>query len=286
MKEEFPLPLLLGTLRLAKSTFYYHAGREKTDRYADVRPLVREIFGRTKNGCGYRQVRMALRNEQGLAISRKTVNRLMREEGLACRIRRKRYDSSVGPAGKAAGNVLARNFSASSPFEKIATDVTEFAFPWGKAYLSPVMDLYNNEIVAWDVSRSPNLASVDRMLERLFEKLPAGAKPVFHSDQGWQYRQKSYRLRLEKRGVIQSMSRKATCLDNACVEGFFGHLKDEFYRGQKYPDFETFRSEIDSYIRHWNRTRYQECLHGLSPEGFRILGIRRKKRTKAKPRSL
>lgn len=250
-----------------------------------MRPLVREVFGRTRNGCGYRQVRMALRNEQGLAISNKTVNRLMREEGLSCRIRRKRYDSSVGPAGKAAPNVLARNFSASRPFEKIATDVTEFSFPWGKAYLSPVMDLYNNEIVAWDVSRSPNMASVDRMLGDLFERIPEGARPVLHSDQGWQYAQKSYRLKLKAKGIVQSMSRKATCLDNACIEGFFGHLKDEFYKGQGYPDFETFKSEIDSYIRHWNASRYQECLHGLSPEGFRLAGMREKKRTKARPRS-
>lgn len=271
---------MLETLGLAKSTFYYHASRERVDRYADIRPLICEIFGRTRNGCGYRQVRLALRYEQGLRISRKTVNRIMREEGLLCRIRRKKYSSHRGEVGKVAKNLLGRDFHAEGPLMKVATDVTEFRQPWGKAYLSPVFDMYNNEVVSWDVSRSPNMAQVDRMLEGLFESLEQrgggkGQETLFHSDQGWLYQQKSYQLKLEEHGITQSMSRKATCLDNAACEGFFGHMKDEFFRGQRFPDYDTFKAELDEYITYWNTGRYQECLDGMTPEAFRLAGGRR-----------
>lgn len=132
--------------------------------------------------------------------------KLMREEGLRCRIRRKRYDSYRGEQGEAAGNILDRDFAAEAPMTKLATDVTEFKVAGAKAYLSPVMDLYNNEIVAWSVARSPNFAQTLEMLEDLGPRLEGPA--LLHSDQGWQYRQLAYQRRLEEMGVTQSMSRK------------------------------------------------------------------------------
>ena len=119
-----------------------------------MRPLIHEIYRRTRNGMGYRQVRLALIQEQGLAISRKTVWKLMREEGLFCRIRRKHYNSYKGEVGKMAENLLNRDFQADRPFQKLTTDVTEFALRDGKAYLSPVMDLCGNKIVSWSVKKS------------------------------------------------------------------------------------------------------------------------------------
>ena len=220
-RREWPLALVLEKLGLKRSTFYYHLSHPGRDRYADVRPLVREAFSRTANGMGYRQVALALRNERGLRISGKTVLRLMREEGLRCRIRRRRYSSYRGDQGKAARNVLDRDFSSDAPMRKLVTDITEFHQPWGKAYLSPVMDLYNNEIVAWSVSERPNMAQINEMVAMLEPRLDGPA--LLHSDQGWQYQQRSYQLKLAELGIVQSMSRKATCLDNACMEGFFGH---------------------------------------------------------------
>ena len=171
---------MLEKLDLKRSTFYYYLSHPKRDRYADVRPLVREAFSRTANGMGYRQVALVLRNEQGLCISGKTVLRLMREEGLLCRIRRKRYSSYKGGQGKTARNVLDRDFSSDAPMRKLVTDVTEFSQPWGKAYLSPVMDLFNNEIVAWSVSRRPSMAQVDEMMAMLEPRLEGPA--LLHSD--------------------------------------------------------------------------------------------------------
>lgn len=271
----FELPRVLKALKLAKSTYYYNLSHPKPDHYADVRPLIHEIYRRTRNGMGYRQVRLALVQEHGLAISPKTVWKLMREEGLFCRIRRKHYNSYLGEVGKAADNLLNRDFKADAPFEKLATDVTEFALPGCKAYLSPVMDLCGNRIVSWSVKKNQNMGLINEMLDGLFEQLPEGAEPLFHSDQGWQYQMKPYQKKLEKHGLTQSMSRKATCLDNACMEGFFGHLKDELYRGQLFESFEQFEKELGDYIEYWNTRRYQEALGGLSPAQFQAqcLGV-------------
>lgn len=257
-------------MKLPKSTYYrYIDGRNpKNDRYEDVRPLMRKIFARTPNGMGYRQVRMALKHEKGLAISGKTVLKLMRQEGLFFKYRRKKYDSYKGEQGRIANNILGRNFNATHPLEKLVTDVTEFAVAGAKAYLSPVMDLYNNEILSWSVSTHPNMLQINEMMDKLESKLD-GTTCIMHSDQGWQYQQLSYQLRLKRLGITQSMSRKATCLDNACMEGFFGHLKDEFYRGRKFESFEQFKIELDEYINYWNKNRYQEVLNEMTPVEYR-----------------
>lgn len=256
---------MLGKLGLPKSTYYRYAGgrNPKADRWADVRPLLREAFSRAPNGMGYRQVAMVLENELGFSISGKTALKLMREEGLRCRIRRKRCDSYRGEEGKVAKNVLDRDFTAEGPMKKLVTDVTEFKVAGGKAYLSPVMDLYNNEIVAWSVARSATMAQTMEMLDGLEPLLRGPA--LLHSDQGWQYQQLSFQKRLERMGLTQSMLRKATCLDNACMEGFFGHLKDEFFRGREFDSFDSFREQLDSYIVYWNTRRYQARLKGMTP---------------------
>ena len=264
--------MVLRKAGVAKSTYYRNRSLPRIDRYSDVRPLIREIFTRTPNGMGYRQVRLAILHKQGLCISGKTVLKLMHEEGLRCRIRRKRYNSYVGPVGKSAPNILNREFEATRPMEKLATDVTEFAVAGGKAYLSPVMDLYNNEIVAWSISKSPNYSQINEMLDMLQPKVLAPA--LLHSDQGWQYQMLQYQRRIEEMGITQSMSRKATCLDNACMEGFFGHLKDEFYRGQSFATYEEFKRGLDDYIRYWNAGRYQVGLKGMTPVQYRGHSIR------------
>lgn len=260
---------MLDKLELPKSTYYRYAGGKnpKDDRWVSVRPFVREAFSRTPNGLGYRQIMMILKAEQSISISGKTALKLMREEGLICRIKRKRYNSYQGEQGKVAKNILNRNFTTKAPMKKLVTDVTEFKVAGGKAYLSPVMDLYNNEIVAWSVSRSPNMAQTMEMLDELEPLLQGPA--LLHSDQGWQYQQLSFQNRLEKMGLTQSMSRKATCLDNACMEGFFGHMKDEFFHGQEFDSFDSFKEQLDSYITYWNTRRYQVRLKGMTPVQYR-----------------
>lgn len=233
-----------------------------------MRPLLHEAFARTRNGMGYRQIALVLRNEHGLAVSGKTVLKLMREEKLFCKIRKARYNSYKGEIGSIAQNILNRDFCADEPMRKLATDITEFNVAGQKAYLSPVMDLFNNEIISWSIERYQTFPMIKEMIEGMRIKLD-GKPSVLHSDQGWQYQHRYFQDALTDMGITQSMSRKATCLDNACIEGFFGHLKDEFYKHQTFNDFDSFKAELNAYIHYWNKQRYQVKLNGLSPEQFR-----------------
>ena len=131
----------------------------------------------------------------------------------------------------------------------------------------------SKEIVAWDVSRSPDLGQQKRLLAMLAERLPAGAEPILHSDMGWQYQHQWWRGELERLGIRQSMSRKGNCLDNAATEQVFGHLKDEFYRGREFDSYEQFKRELDAYIIHWNTRRRQIRLEGRTPEEFRSMSL-------------
>lgn len=187
---------------LARSTYFYHLSHPERVTRADLEPLVGEIWGRTPNGCGHRQIRMCLVHEFGRKVSAKSVLRVMRRMGLRCAIRSrnpwKRYNSYRGDEGGHVHNLLKRDFDAARPFSKLGTDVTEFKVAGSKAYLAPVYDMASKEIVAWDVSRSPDLGRQRRPFAMLAERLPAGAEPILHSDMGWQYQHRWWRVFLVK----------------------------------------------------------------------------------------
>lgn len=170
-------------------------------------------------------------------------------------------------------NLLNRDFTADRPWVKLGTDVTEFRVADGKAYPAPVYDMGSKEIVAWDVSRHPDMAQQWRLLAMLEEKLPEDADPIPHSDMGWQYRHRWWRDRLAGLNIRQSMSRKGNCIDNAATEQVFGHLKDEFYAGREFASYEQFKNELDAYIIHWNTKRRQIRLEGHTPEEFRNMSL-------------
>ena len=239
--------------------------------------MVAEIWERTANGCGHRQIHMCLVHEFGQKVSAKSVLRVMRRMGLRCPIRAgnpwRGYSSYRGDAGGGVPNLLKRDFTAGKPFEKLGTDVTEFKVAGGKAYLAPVYDMASKEIVAWDVSRHPDMGQQRRLLAMLEARLPGGANPILHSDMGWQYQHQWWRDELERLGIRQSMSRKGNCLDNAATEQVFGHLKDEFYRGREFDSYEQFKRELDAYIIHWNTRRRQIRLEGYTPEEFRSMSL-------------
>ena len=183
-----------------------------------------------------------------------------------------------GPPRRAGGstfeNLIARDFGAEGPWQKLGTDVTEFRCSFGKAYLAAAYDFGSKEIVAWSVSRHPDVAQQEEMLAMLLAAKPEGARPVLHSDMGWQYQHASYVGALERGGFAQSMSRKGNCIDNAATEQVFGHIKDEFFRGCDWDDFEAFKRDLESYIGHWNHVRRQVGLRGLTPAEFRERALR------------
>jgi transposase InsO family protein len=182
----------------------------------------------------------------------------------------RRYRSYKGEVGKIAPNVLQRDFKADKPNQKWVTDVTEFSLFGTKLYLSPILDLFNGEIVSYSISERPTFQQTMDMLDKAFTKIPDNTSLILHSDQGWQYQMKRYQHRLQKKGIIQSMSRKGNCYDNSVMENFFGLLKSELLYLQGFKSIEHFRMELEDYIDYYNNKRIKCKLKGLSPVHYRI----------------
>ncbi|EIH12470.1 IS3 family transposase [Escherichia coli] len=260
---------LLKAAGLARSTLYYQLSLQKAkDKYADVKQLIASIFHEHRGCYGYRRIHCELQ-KRGLKFSGKTVRKLMQQLGLKSPVRLKKYRSYRGNMGLAAENILQRQFKAEAPCEKWVTDITEFRAGGQKLYLSPILDLFNGEIVAWETACRPTEELVKRMLNKGLESLAEGEKPLLHSDQGWHYRIKSYQSALADRGLVQSMSRKGNCLDNAVMENFFGHLKEEMYYRRDYRNVEELENAVNEYITYWNQKRIKLSLGGLSPVEYR-----------------
>ena len=265
----YPLKDLLKLSGLARSTFYYYLKPNDTDKYKKIKDEILDIFNQNKGRYGYRRILSVLK-QKGYTINHKTVLNLMNELNIQGKQRKNgRYNSYKGEVGRVADNLLKRDFAASKPFEKLTTDVTEFKVCDDKVYLSPVMDLYNREIVSYSISLSPNLWQIREMLDGLFKKLPADAKPLFHSDQGWQYQHAEYQRLLKKHNIIQSMSRKGNCMDNGAMENFFGRLKVEMFYGEKFESVNAFIDELKRYIDYYNNERISMKLKGMSPVQYR-----------------
>ncbi|WP_407231420.1 IS3 family transposase [Escherichia coli] len=260
---------LLKAAGLARSTLYYQLSLQKAkDKYADVKQLIASIFHEHRGCYGYRRIHCELQ-KRGLKFSGKTVQKLMQQLGLKSPVRLKKYRSYRGNMGLAAENILQRQFKAEAPCEKWVTDITEFRAGGQKLYLSPILDLFNGEIVAWETACRPTEELVKRMLNKGLESLAEGEKPLLHSDQGWHYRIKSYQSAPADRGLVQSMSRKGNCLDNAVMENFFGHLKEEMYYRRDYRNVEELENAVNEYITYWNQKRIKLSLGGLSPVEYR-----------------
>jgi putative transposase len=164
---------------------------------------------------------------------------------------------------------LNRDFKAIQPNKKWATDVTEFNVSGKKLYLSPIIDLFNQEIISYELTEKPVFNQVLIMLKKAFKKLPKESNLTLHSDQGWQYKMKQYQYLLEQRGIKQSMSRKGNCLDNAIIENFFGILKSELFYLKKYDSIIQLKKEIQEYINYYNTERIKSNLKGMSPTQYR-----------------
>lgn len=193
--------------------------------------------------------------------------------GLKSIIRKKRkYNSYKGTVGIIADNLLERNFKADKPNEKWVTDVTEFKVNDEKLYLSPIVDLFNGEIISYSLARHPVFSQVVEMLDKAFAKIPNNTNLILHSDQGWQYQMKQYQHLLHQKGIRQSMSRKGNCIDNACAENFFGLLKSELYyiKEKDYKSIEELENDIIEYIDYYNNKRIKGKLKGMSPVNYRI----------------
>jgi putative transposase len=267
------LPVLLTAARLSRSTFYYQAKVFETgDKHAGLKSRIKAVYERHKGRYGYRRITAELR-QSGHAVNHKTVQRLMDGLGLKSLVRPKRYRSYRGQS-VSSPNVLDRQFDAARPNEKWVTDVTEFNVRGAKLYLSPVMDLYNGEIVTFEIQERPLYSLVGNMLKKALSKLKGrAAAPLLHSDQGWHYQMPAYRKQLSAHGLTQSMSRKGNCLDNAAMESFFGTLKSEFFYLNKFADIEELKTGLRGYIHYYNHHRMKLKLNSLSPVQYRTQAL-------------
>lgn len=234
------------------------------DKYGELKEQITIIYSENKGRYGYRRITQELCN-RGYHINHKTVQRLMKQLGIACHVRMKKYKSYKGEVGKIVPNLLERNFEAENPNLKWVTDVTEFSLFGQKLYLSPILDLCSRDIVSYTLYDHPVLNMVTEMLDKAFVKIPDGTKLILHSDQGWHYQHKRYQWLLKEKGIQQSMSRKGNCLDNAVIENFFGLLKSELLYLQQFESMEHFKAELIEYMDYYNNRRIKAKLKGLPP---------------------
>ena len=265
LRQRYGLELLLDIAQLPRATYYYHIKRQTApDKYLDAKAAITAIYHENRGRYGYRRITAELRR-RGFGLNHKTVQRLMQELDLVCRVRMKKYKSYKGEVGKIVPNLLERKFEAEKPNQKWVTDVTEFHLFGQKLYLSPILDLCSRDIVSYSLSDKPVLSMVTNMLVEAFAQIPDGTNLILHSDQGWQYQHKQYQRLLEKKGIRQSMSRKGNCLDNAVIENFFGLLKSELLYLQKFHSMEHFKAELADYLDYYNNRRAKAKLKGLPP---------------------
>jgi putative transposase len=260
---------VLQLVGMKRSTFYYQQqALQNGDKYAELKSAIQATYDQHKGRYGYRRITAAV-SQAGHAVSHNTVQRLMVQSGLKSLVRIKKYKSFKGEFNAAAPNVLERDFKAKAPNEKWVTDVTEFKVAGTKVFLSPIMDLCTGEIVAYETDTRPSLSMVIGMLKQALGKLGADEKTILHSDQGWQYRMQRYQSQLKGKNVVQSMSRKGNCHDNAAMESFFAVLKSEYFYINKFDSVEQLRSGLADYIHYYNHHRIKLRLNGMSPVQYR-----------------
>ncbi|RNB77288.1 IS3 family transposase, partial [Brevibacillus fluminis] len=273
LRTEFPVKALLKLAGIPRSTYnYYVKSIGRPDKHAELKTLIQAIYHEHKARYGYRRITHELRN-LGYLVNHKKVQRLMKKLGLKSMVRMKKYRSYKGNVGKTAPNLLNRNFQAEKPNEKWVTDITEFKLFGEKLYLSPMLDLFNGEIIAYTVDSRPRYSLVSKMLEQACKRLTDKDNLLIHSDQGWHYQMSPYRQVLKEKNITQSMSRKGNCYDNAVIENFFGILKSEFLYMQEFENVEHFKQELAKYIDYYNNQRIKIKLKGLSPVQYRTQAL-------------
>lgn len=261
---------------------YWQKRLDRPNRDEEIEKQILEIRKENPN-YGYRRITAMLRRT-GLVINRKKVQRLVQKLELQVKNfsrKSRKYSSYKGEIGKVADNKIKGNFAVDKPYTQITTDTTEFiylekdelgTYQKKKLYLNPYLDMYNREILSYEISKQPTLGPILKALDKAIEvtSVNQNAK-IFHSDQGWAYQVKQYTSKLENNGISQSMSRKGNCLDNSPMENFFGILKQEIYYGNKFHSFEELKIAIDDYIKYYNEDRIKEKLGYLSPVEYREL---------------
>ena len=281
LRDKFKLKDLLEYFNFPKSTYMYWQKRlDRPNKDEQVEKTILDIRKDNPN-YGYRRI-TAMLKRLGYVINKKKVQRLVQKLKLQVTSfsrKTRKYSSYKGTIGKVADNKINRKFKVERPYTQISTDTTEFKYlekdkngnyQVKKLYLNPYLDMYNSEIISYEISKQPTLKPILKALDKAIEITSINKEErVFHSDQGWAYQVKQYTSILETHGITQSMSRKGNCLDNSPMENFFGILKQEIYYGKKFYSYEELKETIEEYIEYYNKDRIKEKLGYLSPIEYR-----------------
>ena len=272
VEDKYSLHQLLKCLCMAKSSYYYQrAVMKQSDKYAEIRIRIKIIFQENRNCYAYRRIHGELK-KIGITVSEKIVRRIMKEEHLTVPTKRmKKYSSYKGEITPEVDNIINRDFHAEQPNTKWLTDITEFAIPAGKVYLSPVIDCFDGMVVKWNIGTTPDSILVNKMLEDAIGTLLPSEHPLVHTDRGCHYRWTGWIERMQAAGLTRSMSKKGCSPDNAACEGFFGRLKNEMFYGRSWVgvSMDDFINEINSYIEWYNTKRIKQSLGYMSPAEYR-----------------
>ena len=272
MKEKYPLPALLRKMKLPRSSYYYQIKAIATeDKHKHLHHEVAQIFLENKARYGYRRIHAELKNI-GIKVSEKVIRRMMKEDGIEVKIRKaKKYSSYKGEISPAVPNEVQRNFHSEKPDELLLSDISEFAIPTGKVYLSPAVDRFDGMLVTWRISEHPNADLVNGMLDDGIANMGTNSKPIIHTDRVCHYRWSGWIERMEINGYTRSMSQKGYSPDNAACEGLFGRIKNEFFYNQDWKNvtIEEFSHELDMYLHWYNEKRIKKSLGYLSPMEYR-----------------
>lgn len=266
---------VLQIVEIPESSYHYHVKRWKLENpNQQMEETIQSIFDEHNGNYGYRRIHLELKN-RGIRVNHKKVQRIMRKLGLkgAKFIRKsRRYSSYKGTIGTVAKNRVNRRFNTPIPYQKLTTDITEFkCADERKLYLSPMMDMYNGEILSHGISMHPTLDFVIKPLEEALDIVKdAKYRTTMHSDQGWHYQHSHWATTLKEHNVFQSMSRKGNCLDNSPMENFFGLMKQEMYYGEPLRTYEELEQAIKTYIYYYNHKRIKQKLAGMSPVQYRL----------------
>lgn len=272
--EHYPITKLCAAVHIARSAYYKWLNRTPSNSQKvneQVVEWIKQHYEETNGIMGYRQMTITINREHNVHLNKKRIYRLMQILHLksVTRIKRKRYILSKPEI--TAENILNRDFHADAPNKKWLTDVTEFKYYNGleikKLYLSAILDLYDKRIVAYKIMESNNNELVFSTFDEAVALNP-GARPLFHSDRGFQYTNKVFHQKLVDAGMQQSMSRAGKCIDNSPMEGYWGILKSEMYYLRKFTSKEELISAIEEYIVYYNTKRYQIKLNCMTPMEF------------------
>ena len=235
LREKYALPMLLTYFHMARSSYYYQqAVMNNPDKYLPFRGQIISAFRENRGVYGYRRIHLTLKRK-GITLSEKGIRHMMKEEGVAALVpKRAKYSSYLGEITPEVDNIISRDFHAKQPYEKLLTDITEFALPDGKLYLSAMLDCFDGMVIGWTSGPRPNADLVNTMLDGVIAALPDGCYPTVHSDRGCHYRWPGWIQRMKEAGLTRSMSKKGCSPDNAACEGFFGRLKNEMFYGRSW----------------------------------------------------